>query len=47
MNFMRVGIKEFTDFKEEAIFEEPLLYTSFVAMCQGHEATYLPVAEMV
>jgi dynein heavy chain len=46
MNFMRAGLKEFPDFKEEAVFEEPLIYTSFVAMCQGHEATYLPVAEM-
>jgi len=46
MNFMKNGIKEFADFKEEAIFEEPLIYTSYVAMCQGHEASYLPVAEM-
>lgn len=46
MNFMRAGIKEFQDMKEEAIFEEPLLYTSYVAMCNGHEATYLPVPEM-
>lgn len=46
MNFMRVGIKEFTDFKEEAIFEEPLIYTSFDAMCKGHEPTYLPIPEM-
>lgn len=46
MNFMKVGCKEFTDIKEEAVFEEPLIYTSFVAMCQGHEPTYLPVAEM-
>lgn len=46
MGFMRNSIKEFGDFKEEAIFEEPLLYTSYVAMCQGHEATYLPVKEM-
>ena len=47
MNFMRAGIKDFTDMKEEAIFEEPLIYTSYVALCNGHEATYLPVAEMV
>lgn len=46
MNFMRNAIKEFGDFKEEQIFEEPLLYTSYVAMSQGHEPTYLPVAEM-
>lgn len=43
---MRNGIKEFTDFKEEEIFAEPLLYTSFVAMCNGHEPTYLPVMQM-
>jgi len=47
MNFMRNGIKEFSDMKEETIFEEPLLYTSYVAMCNGHEPTYLPVAEMI
>jgi dynein heavy chain len=46
MGFMRNGLKEFGDFKEEAIFEQPLIYTSFVAMCAGHEPTYLPVAEM-
>jgi dynein heavy chain len=46
MGFMRTAIKEFSDHKEEAIFEEPLLYTSFVAMRGGHEPTYLPVAEM-
>lgn len=33
--------------KEEDIFAEPLIYTSFVAMCNGHEPTYLPVKEMV
>jgi dynein heavy chain len=33
--------------KEDDIFEEPLIYTSFVAMCNGHEPTYLPVKEMV
>jgi len=47
MNFMRNGIKNFNDVKEEAIFEEPLLYTSFVAMCNGHEPTYLPIKEMI
>jgi len=46
MNFMRNGIKEFSEFKEEAIFEEPLLYTSYVAACEGHEANYLPIKGM-
>ena len=46
MNYMRAGIKEFGDLKEEAIFEEPLLYTSYVAACEGHEAAYLPIKGM-
>ena len=46
MNFMRTGIKEFQEMKEEQIFEEPNIYTSFIAMCNGHEPTYLPVTEM-
>jgi len=43
MNYMKNGIKEFNDLKEEAIFEEPLIYTSYVSACSGHEATYLPI----
>jgi dynein heavy chain len=46
MNFMRAAIKEFGEVKEEAIFEEPLLYTSYVASCGGHEAALLPVTSM-
>jgi len=46
MNFMKTSAKEFTDIKEEAIFEEPLLYTSYVAACSGHEAAYLPIQGM-
>jgi dynein heavy chain len=46
MTFMRTAAKEFGDLKEEAIFEEPLLYTSYVAACSGHEAAYLPIQGM-
>ena len=47
MNFMRVGMKEFpSDFKEEQIFEEPLIYTSFITLCKGHEANYQVIADM-
>lgn len=46
MNLMRNGIKEFQEMKEEEIFEEPLLYTSYVASCEGHEASYLPIKGM-
>jgi dynein heavy chain, axonemal len=46
MNFMRNAIKEFNDVKEEHIFEEPLLYTSYVSACEGHEAAYLPIKGM-
>jgi dynein heavy chain len=40
---MRNAIKQFPDFSEELIFAEPLMYTSYVATCNGHEAAYLPV----
>lgn len=46
MTYMRTAIKEFGDIKEEAIFEEPLLYTSYVTACEGHEAAYLPIKGM-
>jgi dynein heavy chain len=28
------------------VFEEPLIYTSFIAMCKGHEPSYKPIEEM-
>jgi len=46
MNYMRNAIKEFNDMKEDQIFEEPLIYTSFVTACKGHEAAYLPIKDM-
>ena len=41
--FMMNGCKEFTDMKPDDVFEEPLLYTSFVAACEGHESSLLPI----
>ena len=46
MNYMRNGIKELVEFKEEVVFAEPLIYTSFISMCKGHEPSYKPVEEM-
>ena len=46
MGYMRNGLKELTEFKEEMVFAQPLIYTSFIAMCKGHEASYKPVEEM-
>jgi dynein heavy chain len=46
MNFMRNGFKEFGEFKEEAIMEQPLIYTSFVSACEGHEKAYMPIKGM-
>ena len=46
MNFMRNGLKELVEFKEEQVFEEPLIYTSFIAMCKGHEPSYKYIEEM-
>jgi len=38
MVFMTNALKEFADVKAEEVFEEPCIYTSFVAACEGHEA---------
>lgn len=38
--FVKSAIKNF-DIKEEAIFMEPLIYTSFVTACHGHEKAYV------
>jgi dynein heavy chain len=46
MEFMTNGCKEFGDFKPEAIFAEPLIYTNFVSVAKGHEAAYLNVKDM-
>ncbi len=45
MSFMRNALKEF-DAKEELVFEQPLLYTSFITACEGHEKAYMPVRDM-
>jgi dynein heavy chain len=44
--FMQLGAKEFTDLKPEDIFAEPLVYTAFVSVCEGHEQAYLAVPTM-
>jgi dynein heavy chain, axonemal len=45
--YMTNALKEFGEFgKAEVIFEEPLLYTSYVSACEGHEAAYLPIKSM-
>lgn len=47
MIMMRNGLKSFpSDIKEELIFEEPLIFTSFVSACKGHEATYMSIKDM-
>lgn len=43
MNFVKTGIKEFGDIKEDDILAEPLIYTSFVAQCEGHDPTYMEI----
>jgi len=46
MTFMQGGMKEFTEFKPEDILETPLLYTSYVSACEGHEPLYKPIVGM-
>lgn len=43
MNAMKTAVKEFGDIKEDQIFAEPLIYTSYVAACEGHDAALLPI----
>jgi dynein heavy chain len=43
MGFMKGALKEFQDVKEDDAFAEPLIFTSFVAACEGHEATYVHI----
>ena len=45
MSFLKNGMKEF-DFKEDVILEQPLIYTSFVTACEGHEKSYMPIRDM-
>ena len=47
MNFMRAAMKEL-DFPEAQIMggDQPLIFTSFVAVCKGHEAAYKQVDSM-
>jgi dynein heavy chain len=45
-NFMTNGLKEFSELKPEDIHAEPLIYTSYVAKCEGHESAYLPIKSM-
>jgi dynein heavy chain len=46
MIFMRNGMKEFPEFKEEVVMESPLIYTSFVSACEGHDKAYFPIKDM-
>jgi len=47
MVYMNNALKEFGELgKAEAVFEEPLIYTSYVSACEGHEASYLPIKGM-
>ena len=43
--FVRQGAKAF-DIKEEQLLQEPVIYTSFVSACQGHEKAYLGLEEI-
>jgi dynein heavy chain len=46
MGFMKNALREFGDAKEEAVFEEPLIYTSYVTVAMGNEPAYLPIQGM-
>lgn len=39
-------MKEFPDLKADEITAEPLIYTSYVLACEGHEPNYVPIKDM-
>jgi dynein heavy chain len=41
--FVKEGIRAFGDIKEDDILAEPLIFTSYVASCEGHDPTYLDI----
>ena len=47
MNFLKNGMKEFSDFKEEVLLETPMIYTSFVSAAEGHEKSYIAIRDLV
>ena len=40
MDFVKQAAKQF-DVKEEVLYAQPVIYTSFISACQGHEKAYL------
>ena len=46
MGFLQTSMKEFSTFKQDDIFSEPLVFTSFVTACKGHDPAYMNVASM-
>jgi dynein heavy chain len=46
MGFMKTALREFGDAKEDAVFEEPNIFTSYVAVSMGNEPAYLPITGM-
>ena len=46
-DFMTNALEEFGELgKSEIVFEEPLIYTSFISVFEGHKASYLPIKGM-
>lgn len=46
LNFLKNGLKEFNEYKEDVLLEGPLIYTSFVSAAEGHEKSYLPIKSL-
>lgn len=44
MGLLKNSLREF-EFKEEAILELPLIYTSFISAAEGHDKAYLPIKD--
>lgn len=42
---LKAACKNF-EFNTDTLIEEPLIYTSFVSACEGHDKVYLPIKDM-
>lgn len=44
MGYVGVGLREFNALRPEDVIAEPLVFTSFVSACKGHDATLMQIA---
>jgi len=46
LNYVKLELRKMGDIKEDAVYEEPLIFTNFISIAKGHEAAYKPVIDI-